>query len=208
RTSAEVAVPQTPAPTAPVPALNVILVEPSRTQSAIIRRHLQGQGVQNIVTAANGREALQAVRSERRDVVVCALHLSDMTGLQLAEQIRREIKTAPPGFVLISSEAESEGVGSLSRFGKAILLKKPFTAPQLGEALRFVSGSSEAASKGRSLLRVLIVDDSAAARVHFRGVLTGLGLSQFVEASDGARAVAAVAGDHFDLIITDYNMPY
>jgi two-component system chemotaxis response regulator CheY len=32
-------------------------------------------------------------------------------------------------------------------------------------------------------------------------------LSQFVEAADGARAVAAVASGTFDLIITDYNMP-
>ena len=39
-------------------------------------------------------------------------------------------------------------------------------------------------------------------------VLRSLGLSQFVEAVDGARAVAALGGDAFDLIVTDYNMPY
>jgi serine/threonine protein kinase len=215
----------TPAVTAPALAVKVLLVEPSRTQSSIIRKHLQSQGVQDIVAISTGMEALQAIRSECRNVVVCTLHLSDMTGLQLAEQIRSEFKAAPPGFVLISSEAESEGVGSLSRFGKAVLLKKPFTAPQLGDALRFVSAvpphptlsptpggefgvTGPTLSKGRDWLRVLIVDDSAAARVHIRDVLTELGLSQFVEAPDGARAVAAVVGDRFDLIVTDYNMPF
>jgi serine/threonine protein kinase/CheY-like chemotaxis protein len=234
RTGFGAALAQTPVATTQAPALKVLLVEPSRTQSAIIRQHLQTQGVQDVAAVPTGSEALQELRRQSRNVVVCALHLSDMTGLQLAEKIRDEHRSAPPAFVLISSEAESKEVGSLSQLGKAMLLKKPFTAAQLGDAIRLVSESPPAPSegrgkptslasrpspvvahssplapsKGRGQLRVLIVDDSAAARVHVRNVLTGLGLSQFVEASDGARAVAAVAGDRFDLIVTDYNMPY
>jgi two-component system chemotaxis response regulator CheY len=41
-----------------------------------------------------------------------------------------------------------------------------------------------------------------------RNVLSSLGLGQFVEAADGAEAVAALARDTFDLIVTDYNMPF
>ena len=61
---------------------------------------------------------------------------------------------------------------------------------------------------GPAKLRVLIVDDSGAARVHIKNVLKGLGFLQFSEAPDGAQAVAAVAGAVFDLIVTDYNMPF
>src|SRR5262249_741452 len=43
---------------------------------------------------------------------------------------------------------------------------------------------------------------------HLRGVLEGLGVSRITEANDGARAVAAVAQETFDLIVTDYNMPF
>jgi two-component system chemotaxis response regulator CheY len=32
--------------------------------------------------------------------------------------------------------------------------------------------------------------------------------AQFTEAADGAQAVAAVAREAFDMIVTDYNMPY
>jgi serine/threonine protein kinase/DNA-binding NarL/FixJ family response regulator len=191
------------------PALKVLLVEPSRAQSAIIRKYLQARGVPHVTAVDTGQAALQAVRRERPDVVLSALHLSDMTGVQLAEQIHGEFKPAAPGFVLISSEAEGAEAGSLSKCGKAVHLKKPFTPEQLIDALKVVApGQSPLPASTLGKLRVLIVDDSAPARLHVRGVLTQLGLSQFVEAADGARAVAAVAAGTFDLIVTDYNMPH
>ncbi|HEY7426516.1 MAG TPA: response regulator [Gemmataceae bacterium] len=199
-----------PPATPPVHALKVLLVEPSRTQSSIIRKYLQTQGVQHVVAVASGREALQAARSECPDAILSALHLSDMTGVQLAQRIREESKTAAPGFVLISSEAEAAEAGPLSKCGQAVLLHKPFTPEQLVEALRTVSVAppppSSTAERGK--LRVLIVDDSAAARLHARRVLQELGLAQFVEAADGAQAVATMAREPFDLIVTDYNMPF
>jgi serine/threonine protein kinase len=188
----------------------VVLIEPSRTQSRIIRQYLQTAGIPEIVAVASGKEALQAVRSGRPDAIISALHLSDMTGMQLAQQVRSEGGSAAPGFVLITSEDERSEAGSLSQCGKAVLLHKPFTPEQLIEALTLVAAlpPSPSTPVGRDQLRVLIVDDSAAARRHVRQVLQGLGLAHFVEAVDGARAVAAVAKEPFDLIVTDYNMPY
>jgi serine/threonine protein kinase len=190
--------------------LKVLLVEPSRTQSGIIHKYLRDQGVLNATTAASGQEALRSLRSDRPDVIVSALHLSDMTGVQLAQQVRAESKGPGLGFVLISSEGASSDVDGLSKCDKAVVLRKPFTPQQLIEALKLVSPvQPPSASKvERGKIRALIVDDSAAARWHIQSVLTGLGLSQFVTAADGAQAVAAVAGGTFDLIVTDYNMPY
>jgi serine/threonine protein kinase len=199
-----------PPETTRVLPLKVLLVEPSRTQSGIIRKYLQQQGAQHITAAASGQEALRLLRNDRPDAIVSALHLSDMTGVQLAQQIRAESKDAGPGFVLISSEGASSEAGGLSKCDKAVVLQKPFTPEQLGEALRLVSTAQplSASTTERGKIRALIVDDSAVARRHIQGVLTGLGLSQFVTAADGAQAVAAVAGGTFDLIVTDYNMPY
>ena len=193
-----------------IATLRVLLVEPSRTQSGIIRKYLQAQGVQNVVAAASGKEALEAARNQCPDTVVSALHLPDMTGVQLAQQVRAEAKAAPPGFVMISSEADRSEVGSLSACGRAVHVKKPFTPEQLLEALRIVSPPTQSGSltKDRSKLRVLIVDDSTPARLHVRDVLAALGMAQFVEAADGAKAVALVARDSFGLIVTDYNMPF
>jgi two-component system chemotaxis response regulator CheY len=197
-----------PAGTPGMRRLKVLLVEPSRTQAGIIRSYLQAHGIQDSAGVASGQDALEAVRTNPPDAIVCTMHLPDMTGVQLAQRIRAESKSAAPGFVLISSEAESAQAGSLSKCGNTVLLQKPFTADKLFEVLTLVSDQAQAAKRIRGKLRVLIVDDSTPARMHIRRVLEGLGLSQFVEAADGAQAVAATATGSFDLIVTDYNMPF
>jgi two-component system chemotaxis response regulator CheY len=184
----------------------ILLVEPSRTQAAIIRKFLQQGSVDNVVTASTGQEALRLARSTPPTAVVSTLILTDMTGIELAKQVRNECKGAPPGFVLISTEAEVKEAGALSSVG-AILLHKPFTPVQLGDALALACRQGTPLPSGRERVRVLVVDDSAPARVHMRSVLKGLGVTQLVEVADGAQAVAAVARDTFDLIVTDYNMP-
>lgn len=200
---------------------SVLLIEPSRTQAGIIRRYLQSLDLLNVVSVTTGADALKAIQSHRPDVVITAMHLNDMTGTQLANQIRADKSAAAPGFVLISSESEGKEAEALGHSGHAALLHKPFTADSLMNALKlacpvFANLKAPSASTfvaptpvtpARRNCHVLIVDDSVAARLHIRNVLAGLGLAQISEAEDGAEAVACLAREKYDLIITDYNMP-
>ncbi len=151
------------------------------------------------------------------------MHLPDIDGVQLAKQIRAEFTTQPPGFVLVTSAAEREtGAAALSRLERVWLLPKPFDAAGLAEAVQVVTGTSLSVPRGtavsasppggekrvnRNQVRVLLVDDSATARLHQRTVLQSLGFSQFSEVADGAQAIAVAACEAFQLIVTDYNMP-
>jgi two-component system chemotaxis response regulator CheY len=155
-------------------------------------------------------------------VVISAMHLSDINGVELARQLRSEIKVNAPGFILVTSESDEGESASLSKLNRVLLLPKPFTAGQLVEAINLATGvsvtmESQGLSAGapprgadkadRGQKRVLIVDDSGTTRLHERNVLKGLGFSQFVEVEDGAHAIAVAARDTFHLIVTDYNMP-
>lgn len=53
---------------------------------------------------------------------------------------------------------------------------------------------------------ILVVDDSASVKAAIRIALTGAGY-QLAEAADGAEGIARANAGHFDLIITDLNMP-
>ncbi|HEX5007560.1 MAG TPA: response regulator [Hyphomonadaceae bacterium] len=55
--------------------------------------------------------------------------------------------------------------------------------------------------------RVLVVDDSAGMRVYLRAILTGAGYES-VEVADGGVAFdALMAGDRYDVVVTDLDMP-
>jgi CheY-like chemotaxis protein len=207
--------------TTPTAAPSVLLVEPSRTQAGIIRRYLQSLELTNVVSVTTGADALNAFQSHRPDVVITAMHLNDMKGTELANRIRADKSAAAPGFVLISSESEGKEAEALGHSGHAALLHKPFTADSLMSALKLacpafanlktMSASTYVAptplTPARRPCHVLLVDDSAAARFHIRNVLASLGLTHVSEAEDGAEAVACLAREKYDLIITDYNMP-
>jgi CheY-like chemotaxis protein/tRNA A-37 threonylcarbamoyl transferase component Bud32 len=211
-----------------VKLLAALVVEPSRMQAGIVRKFLEAQKIEVTKIVATASEAIAAIRAKRSDAIVCALHLDDMTGIELANQVRGEFKENTPGFVLISSESDAKDAEKISHLDRTLLLHKPFTAAQLLQAIGVVTGKAPslqstdfsvdepsdvlpnaipAARTNRATLKVLIVDDSIVARTHERGVLQDLGFGNFVEVADGAQAIAAAARDRFDLIVTDYNMP-
>jgi serine/threonine protein kinase len=192
--------------------MTVFLVEPSRSQAVIIRNYLQGLGFNNISTLPSGQKALEAASQTPPSVVLSAMHLNDMTGVELAHRIRSALPHAGVGFVLITSASDNQEANRLTHTGDIIRLTKPFSAEQLDQALsaaiaRVSSSTAVANPHTATEIRVLVVDDSAAARIHIRSVLKAAGLDCIVEAKDGAQAVALLEKETFDLVVTDYNMP-
>ncbi|MFM0051544.1 response regulator [Caballeronia grimmiae] len=55
--------------------------------------------------------------------------------------------------------------------------------------------------------RLLVVDDLATMRNLIRKMLKGIGYSIIEEAEDGVAALEKLRAQHFDLVITDWNMP-
>lgn len=64
---------------------------------------------------------------------------------------------------------------------------------------------TEVSGADRGPPRVLIVDDSSAARALMRALLSGLAL-QIEEAEEGGAALRSLLAKRFDLMITDLNM--
>jgi len=190
----------------------ILLVEPSSTQQKIIARQLSELGINNVSIETTGEQALQKMASSTPDVVISALYLPDMTGTDLVHKIRETPSMEETGFILISSETRFRVLDPIRQAGVIAILPKPFGVGDLRVAMNNTLDYIDADTLNLETfnpedLNVLIVDDSPLARKHIKRTLTGLGIENFAEATDGVEALKVLSDNYFDLVVTDYNMP-
>ena len=196
--------------------LRALVVEPSRSLATIVSKYLGNLKMETSQAVATGQEALEWLKSNSVSVVIAALHLSDMTGRELATALRRQFSQREPAFLLLTSErvGVSPAGPSPSPTGAASdriqTLQKPFSLEQLREALQMALRERAPLVRrqvDRGRLQVLLVDDSTTARLHVRRILEGLGFKRITEVADGAYGIVEATRQPYDLIISDYNMP-
>lgn len=192
--------------------LLVLVVEPSKSQRAVLSRYLHQQGVQRVEQAGSGKEALVKLREEQYQLVISAMYLPDMTATELIVMLRDSNDQSETPFMLVSSEARSNLLEPIRQAGVIAMLPKPYGEEELRRALlntlQFINPDAlHSDYVDVSSLRVLVVDDVAYARAHISLVLKTLGITEVTQATDGAEAVAELCINEYDLIVTDYNMP-
>ncbi len=193
--------------------LGVLLVEPSAMQAKAMIAQMLKQGIAHVHTVGNAQEAMQAIRQESPSLVISALYLPDMSGIDLLHAIRNDEEFSALPFVLVSSETRPQVLEPVRQSGVCGILPKPFTEQQLAAALNATlellspDVSLEQADVDLESVRVLLVDDSAMARNHIRRVLENMGIANFLEAANGVEAVQLLNANMVDFVVTDYNMP-
>lgn len=193
--------------------LAVLLVEPSSMQAKVIGAQMLKQGIAHVKTVGSGQAALQAIREDLPSVVISALYLPDMSGIELLHGIRNGKDFSGLPFILISSETRPQVLEPVRQSGVCGILPKPFNEQQLVAALNATldllspDASLEQADVDLESVRVLLVDDSAMARKHIRRVLENMGIMNFIEATNGVEAVQLLNSNMVDFVVTDYNMP-
>lgn len=115
---------------------SVMLVEPSNAQAVLIRTFLESHGVHQVQHCRTGRKTLQSWAESKADVVIAAMHLDDMTGLELVRQLTADVQRRGTAFILISSSLDTTNLEHEARAMGATLLAKPFDDKQLARALR------------------------------------------------------------------------
>jgi CheY-like chemotaxis protein len=126
-------------PSATLSRLIVVVAEPSRTQAGIVRNYLKQLGIEAAHSTGSGREAIDTAKRVGAHVVISSLHLSDMTGVQLAVALRADAECRNVGFVLTTSESHSELMAGLPTSPRTTVLPKPFDVPRLTQVLAAVT---------------------------------------------------------------------
>lgn len=94
-----------------------------------------------VITAANGQEALDLIHRGRFDLVVTDIQMPVMDGLTLLRTIRAEGSTIP--VLLITGFDPTEADEAVRKYGPAGLLLKPFRLQHLREEIGKLLGITE-----------------------------------------------------------------
>lgn len=127
--------------------LRVLVVDDDASARDVVTQYLKGDG-HRVVTASDGGEALQRVMTEHFDLVITDHGMPGMSGIQLADAVRR-VDPVKPVFLLSGFALDPAQLPpSVSR-----ILKKPLARDELRSALaKLEKSGGEPAGTGRDPL--------------------------------------------------------
>ena len=115
--------------------MDVLVVDDSMAMRMIVVKTAKKAGLGNarFRQAANGQEALVAIKEKRPDLVLSDWNMPEMTGIELLESLNEEEIDVKFGFV--TTEATTQMRSRARKAGALFLLAKPFTVDTFEQAM-------------------------------------------------------------------------
>ncbi len=130
----------------PVPTPHVLVVDDDIELTLTYQALLQAHGYR-VSTAADGEQALKLVLTDAVDVIVCDLHMPDLTGDLFYVEVGRVRPHLLKRFIFLTGNADHPLYESFLKNVKAPVLRKPISIDHLLAKLRAVLGAEPAAVK-------------------------------------------------------------
>ena len=117
--------------------VDVLIVDDSAAIRKILQRVLAqaNLGVGKVIEAADGREALDAVRQQPVGLILSDINMPNMDGLQFLGELRSHSEWKQVPVLMISTEGSQTKVMEAVQLGAQGFVRKPFTADQIKEKL-------------------------------------------------------------------------
>ncbi|WP_395631088.1 response regulator [Aquidulcibacter sp.] len=118
----------------------VLVVDDYQTMVRIIRNLLKQLGFENVDEAADGREALEKMRTRKYGLVISDWNMEPMTGYELLREVRADKILKPTPFIMVTAESKTENVIAAKKAGVNNYIVKPFNAQTLKAKIASVLG--------------------------------------------------------------------
>ena len=104
----------------------LLVVDDNEDNRYTLTRRLTREGYTNVVTANDGRQALEVLRSRGFDLVLLDISMPELNGYQVLEQMKADAALSDVPVVMISAIEETESVVRCIELGADDYLSKPF----------------------------------------------------------------------------------
>jgi signal transduction histidine kinase/DNA-binding response OmpR family regulator len=198
--------------------VRVLVVDDHPTNRLILEGLLRHRGIQ-IAGAASGAEALEeltAAASGGRpyDLLLTDVHMPDMDGFALVEEVRRRPGLSPVTVMMLTSAGRQGDVERCRQLNIQAYLYKPVRKQELLTAMLRALGQPPALPEAQPApvpvsargLKILLAEDNAVNRMVATHMLQKMG-HRITIAVNGQEALELWKAQSFDVILMDIQMP-
>ncbi len=204
--------------------VKVLVVDDNRTNRRILEGMLSRWQMKP-ASVDGGRAALKELSAARESgepygLILTDMHMPDMDGFALVEEIRQQPELATATIMMLTSAGHRGDAARCQELGVAAYLLKPIRQSELREAIARVLGAREHdgaiplitrfslhdAREPDVSLRVLLAEDNLVNQRLVVRLLEKRG-HQVVVAATGLEALEALEKEKFDLVLMDVQMP-
>ncbi len=155
----------------------LLLVDDEENLRSMLEAALQHNGF-DVIAAANGRDALDAVATAKPDVIILDVMLPDLDGFEVCRRLRAD-GTRTPVLFLTARDATDDKVRGLTLGGDDYLVK-PFSLDELVARVQALLRRSGLTHQDDSVLRCADLEmDDDAHRVHRGDVEVALSPTEY-----------------------------
>ena len=119
-------------------AKTLLVVDDSATMRKIITRTIRKAGLSvadEILEAGDGNEALEKIKENSVDLILCDINMPGMGGLEFVKTARSNPANANTKIVMISTESAEDLIANVKADGADGYVTKPFTPETIQKEL-------------------------------------------------------------------------
>ena len=115
--------------------MKILVVDDFATMRRIVRNLLRQLGFENIEEAEDGKQAFSKLKEIKCNFIISDWNMPNMTGIELLQNVRRDLELKSLPFLMVTAESEKEKVIEAIKSGVNNYIIKPFTAEILKEKM-------------------------------------------------------------------------
>lgn len=117
----------------------ILVVEDHQVTQRVLSKRLRNDG-HEVMTADNGRQALEHLASARIDLIISDIAMPEMDGLELLDHIRADPRTKSIPVIMLTTSVLDDHRKTAREKGANAFLEKPVSSWELAETVNhFVS---------------------------------------------------------------------
>jgi len=179
--------------------MKALVLESSRLYQAMLKALFESNDFE-VEFASSGAKGLELAAAEGVDMVCSALHLPDMSGIELAKQLRSKPQTRHLPVVMLTAENDKAVLGQAMEAGITEIFSKSDTLC-LGGYLQYLAHQHATGQSTQG--RVLYVEDNPSMAELTQLLLAQLGV-EIDHFATGEAAKQAFAQHDYDLVLSDF----